>query len=789
MCPTVLEEKRTCLAPSIRSLLDSLRTRIRQYIWIEGIAVGGAWLGVAFWASLATDWFFEPPAAIRVAMLLGIAAVLLTIFVNLIFRRAFVPLTDGNMATVLERRYPQLDDSLLTAVTLSRRNPSHNGYNPEMFERTCGEATERIQNVRLNDIFNVVPLRRAVLAAVMLSFSILFFAVIAPRSLGTWARRTVGLSDELWPRQCKLIPPEGFSDGVRKVARGNDVTIAVRAVPVAAGKFVIPREVEIRYRDEGGTRGRAIMDKVGQADPAKDAFQEFTYTRRNVLSPIRFDVRGGDASLNDLRIEVVESPNIDQWTLDCEFPAYLGRKKRRLPVTGVMPLPQGTRVTVHGRANKSLVRVQIDHSDEETKNRRPALLGAKQLSPDRRQFDYTIVSLDKDTTLLVTLFDTDGIKSREPIRLGLVAEPDQPPQITAVLDGIGSAITPKARVAVAGRVTDDYGIGKLWFEHGVERRPPTSTFLGMAAGRPADAPTERNLDGQGLEVETFNLKPGQKFQVSLKAADLCTLGKGPNVGSGEQWLLDVVTPEQLRALLESRELVLRQRFESIMQEMTETRDVLARAKIEGDSASNSTSDGKSGKMTPATESEDDKQNASKDKNASSGNEPGDEPGDSGKTASPERQSAMLLFRVQGVSTNCLKSSEETLGLAESFDDIRKQLVNNRVDTEELKERLQSGIADPLRKIAGEMLPELVRRLELLQSGLEHSKFDAALRDRAKFQADDVLLAMQKVLDRMIELEDYNQMVELLRDVIKQQDQLRNQTEQRQKQKIRDLLKE
>jgi hypothetical protein len=84
---------------------------------------------------------------------------------------------------------------------------------------------------------------------------------------------------------------------------------------------------------------------------------------------------------------------------------------------------------------------------------------------------------------------------------------------------------------------------------------------------------------------------------------------------------------------------------------------------------------------------------------------------------------------------------------------------------------------------------LERRLELLQTGLEKSKFDAELRDQAKIQADAVLLAMQKVLDRMIELEDYNQLVELLRDVIKQQEQLRNQTEQRQKQKIRDLLKE
>ena len=305
---------------------------------------------------------------------------------------------------------------------------------------------------------------------------------------------------------------EGFTDGVRKVARGADVEIAVRAVPGAAGKFVIPREVEIRYRDEGGTRGRAIMDKVGQADPERDAFQEFTYTRRNVLSPIRFDMQGGDASLNDLRIEVVESPNIDRWTLDCEYPAYIGREKRRLPVTGVMPIPQGTRVTVHAVANKPLgARANRSRDADDAKTGQPTVLGAKQLSADRRQFDYTIDSLDKDTTLLVTLFDADGIKSREPIRLGLVAVPDQPPQIAAQLDGIGSAITPKARIAVAGRATDDYGIGKLWFEHGVGAAAHPRSRSRQAAEKPADAPAERNLEGQALEVGIARSEAGPEI--------------------------------------------------------------------------------------------------------------------------------------------------------------------------------------------------------------------------------------------------------------------------------------
>ncbi len=130
-----------------------------------------------------------------------------------------------------------------------------------------------------------------------------------------------------------------------------------------------------------------------------------------------------------------------------------------------------------------------------------------------------------------------------------------------------------------------------------------------------------------------------------------------------------------------------------------------------------------------------------------------------------------------------------MGLAEAFDDLRKQLINNRIDTDELKERLQNGIADPLRRIADPMFPELQRRLEGLQAVLDDAAKCPGLRARAQRQADDILLAMRKVRDRMIELEDFNEAVNLLRDIIKTQDQLREETQQRHKQKIHELLKE
>jgi hypothetical protein len=648
-----------------------------------------------------------------------------------------------------------------------------------MLSRACEEAAQRIQVVRLDEVFNPQPLRNSATAGILLVFSVMAFGVIFPNALATWARRSMAFSEDLWPRLTRL-EIDGFPGGMRKVARGSDVDIVVRADTTMPR---VPKVVEIRYREEGGVRGRAAMNRVGAAD---HGYQEFIYIRRNVLSPIRFDVYGGDADISDQNIQVVDNPTVTL-TLDCEFPAYMNRPSRSLPVTGLMSLAQGSRITIRAIANKELVRVQVDTAADDKTPSLPLIIESKDLSADHRGFSYTLESLDKDTTPLFTLFDTDGIKSHEPVRLGLAAIMDQTPQVTAQLEGIGTAITPQARVGVAGRVIDDYGIGKVWFEHAVDQKQFEITSINTPVGHP----TEYNLDPRNaaLEVRDLNLKPGQKLLLSVKAADLCTLGKGPNIGAGERWLLDVVTPDQLQIMLKSRELVLRQRFEAIIQETTETRDLLVRMDFSDASSSNET--------TPGNQDKDKNNNkpvsGDKPKNTPQavrpGSEPDDEPGEDISADSTGRRLALHMLRVQRALTNCRKNAQETLGVAEGIDDIRMQLVNNRIDTEELKERLQAGIADPLRIIAEEMFPELERRLDALQSSLENTKLGPVARDKAKIQADATLLSMQHVLDRMIELQDYNEMVEMLRDIIKMQEQLRQQTEQRNKQIIRDLLKE
>ena len=739
------------LEPSIRTTLAALRGRIRRYVWIEGMALAIMWLGVAFWISLAIDWFFEPPALVRGLILAAVLLVFAGVIVQRVLRRAWVPLSDRNMAMLLERRFPQFRESLLTAVELSERRPSPKECNPILLARTCRLAAEPIRDLRLDEVINPYPRRQAVTAAVLLAATVVLLALASPAVLEIWTRRNLLFSNELWPRRTRLVI-DGFDGGVVKVARGADLDILAKA---DLAKPLVPQAVEVRYWTDGGSRGRATMAREGAADPQRDRFQHYTHTFRGVLAPIHFDLYGGDDAVRDLHIEVVDSPTITEMVLDCRFPPYMGRNPRTLPVSGAMQIPAGTEVAVRGRSNKDLVRVEVQSALDDSSQPPDVLEMAG--SPDPRLVEYRLGRLDGDKTLRFTLLDADGIKSREPVRLTLAALADEPPKLAVRLRGIGTAITSQAQLPAAGRITDDYGVAKTWFEYLVDDQDAQNHALPTPPGNPTDL----KLD-QALELRDLKLRTGQKLLVSVKAADRYDLGDRPNVGASERWLLEVVTPEQLRAMLESRELVLRQRFEALLEEVVDTRDSLLRIDFASDDRQ------ESGPEKPDTAAE---------------------PGDQSQTepVTPQRLLAMRNLRVQRASQNSGKNAHELLGVAEAFEEIRLELINNRIDTTELRMRLEQGIIGPLQKIGVEMFPELERRLNELQSHLADPNLGPQDRDRAREQADAILLAMRQVLSRMIELEDFNEAVELLRQIVELQEKLNDQTKQRHKGRLRDLL--
>lgn len=83
------------------------------------------------------------------------------------------------------------------------------------------------------------------------------------------------------------------------------------------------------------------MGRSGNAPTEPGSLQNYTHTFRAVLAPLEFDIRGGDDRLGPLHVDVVDSPTIGQMVLHCEYPEYMNRLPRDLPVAGAVSLPAG----------------------------------------------------------------------------------------------------------------------------------------------------------------------------------------------------------------------------------------------------------------------------------------------------------------------------------------------------------------------------------------------------------------------------------------------------------------
>jgi hypothetical protein len=775
------------ISPAIAALLGRLRTRIRAYVWLEGMALVVAALGAAFWLGLALDWVVEPSPAVRTGLMVLVGVGLLVLVYRTVLRRAFVPLADVSLAILLERYARNFDDSLLTAVELANSQQDLTGVHREMLAHTSEEATSRVAQVHLSDVFNFRPLVRCVVAAAVMLVSVGLFAYFAHDAFGFYVDR-LQLSQERWPRSTRLTV-EGFpadADGIRriKVAKGGNYTLLIQAD--TSSKYKIPQRVEVLYTLDDGSRGRGDAKRIGNSVPGRDAFQEFQFTFENLHDSHTFDVVGRDEGvilglrderIRGLKLDVVESPGVIQKLIDVVYPAYMQRTPATLEATAAMQLPRGSKLTIHATSNKPLVSVHVDDSALE----HPVEFKLPADQKNLHEFTYSIPTLAGDRVLLFALTDKDGITTadQDRDRLSILAVEDESPQVTVRLQGIGEAITPSANVPLTGKLVDDYGVAKAWFEHLKTEGEVQKTPLTLnTAGR------QDLLVAEALDVRPLELQPSQTLTLWLKAEDKHDLDTGPNAGSSTRFELKVVTPEDLRGLLDRDELRLRQRFEAVYEEMLRTRELLARVEF-GAAAVESAS--------PKAADETASEAGSEPENSAL---PAEKPAVDEKTAKPadpaelaERSAARRRLQLMKALHYIERGEHDTLSVATGFDEIFAQMINNRIDSVDAKGRLVSDIADPLRSIGNVELKQLTKQLEELRTLPVNDEMAEAKWRASLTQTDEVLVAMKQVLDRMQRIGNFNELVDMFRSILKDQDQLNTETKEQRVKTTRSLLED
>ena len=736
--PTPGSEGRRAAAADVAALkgmLATLRRQTRGWIWVESLA----WLCLAavafFWISLVIDWCVEPPRWARAVLLAAAAAGLAVLLYRKLLSRLSTDLGDASLAVVVERSQPSFRDSLSTVIELADQPAAD--VNPELLARSAAEATAIIGQVRPERIFRRRQLAMLAFAAVAAAASIVGLALARPAVAGLWVRRLPLLGDEPWPRHVRLAIDD-FPSGMRKVARGSDVDVIVRAQ--AADR--LPEVVDLRWRvaqsgglgqrPAGGLRGNWHVDRMGSRGGVLADGQAFGHVLKAVNDSLDLEIRGGDARLRNLRIEVLDPPALEKLLITSTPPDYLGGGQRESPAARIVQIPRGSAVEIACTCTKPLSAATMvavaggGAAAEEvlaTFSAADSVAGAGPPPATGRTIVGRIAALDTDRSIVVRFTDTDGLMNREPVMFTLSALPDEPPQVAMRLRGISTAVTPRARVPLVGTLSDDHGLGgaavRLRVAGGGE------TMLPVARVRTGDAVVDLPAEAaEVVQLEPLGLAVGRKLELVVTATDTCTLGGEPNAGTSDAWSLDVVTPEALVAMLEAREIILRRRYESCVADLTQARDGFAAPVRAGD--------------------------------ADGGNDPAEATARLGDATS--------------------RAAGETAELAEAFRGIRLEFDNNQLLTPELEARLIAQIADPLAALAKQDLPALAAAC---RAGMG--------RQELVRRADEVLARMRAVLDKMMELESFNEVVELLRGMIRTQEQIRAETLEQQKRRAREAL--
>ena len=725
----------------VRRMIRRLRAMLHLYVLAEGVAAVLLVLGGAFWLALGIDWSYEPSSLVRGVMWCFVMAAVGWFGYRYLLSRVLVSVSDSQLALLLERRYPNLQESLVTTVDATSDEHPEPLSNVALLRRLITTVESSMRGIEILPVFRFFPVAWKTVTAAVVWLLILWFALAQPEAFGFWLER-MQLSQQLWPRQVQLSVvgvTEQAGQKVIRVARDDNLELQVEAA--LTDGHVSPERVEIRYLAPDGRHRKHTMVKVGEALPGRDDGQRFRFTFNDVSEDMSFEVIGGDDRIRDLLIKVVERPQIGKIVLDCIYPRYLDRGPENVPVSGRVEIEEGTYARCRVTCTKELAKLHVYDTNQQLKL--PATVSSENLL----EAEFELGQIDQDRVLLVSAHDTDGVESRDPYRVVVSVIPDMPPEVTVGLSGIGSAVTAQAIIPIKGKISDEYGLDQIWYESQIGNEPPQRWDVegiyqrGLRHTRlPAlDLALTDSRSGAPL----IDAKPGTQLALSVHATDYYDLNDLPRSGRSHRFLLDVVTESKLREILEKRELTLRQRFESIYEKMIATRELLQRVEIDLD-----------------------------------------------ENLEPEqiqRARQRDRLRVGGGLQNVAQLSHETLGVAEGFEGIVTELENNRIDTEELTSRLGNNIASPLRAIAEEMLPDLQSSLKLLEASFVDEKPSASLRKKAIVQSDAVIEAMKQVLDRMLELESYNELVALLRTIVAEQKELQKETKQQRRQKLRDIL--
>lgn len=553
------------VSETLQARLRRLRGRLRTLITLEGLARILAVLGLLMVLTFLFDWATPLPAVLRLVLTLLCAFLLVVTFWRSLVSPLGRRVMDDQVAIAVERRFPDLNDKLISTVQLARLGPDEGFFNsPELVEALLKETEEEVGARKFKGVFSSSSVARFWLLAAMFVVLIGGFAFgndnfgkIAKLYL---ARYLTPFSAPDWPKynQLEVVDP------ILTVAKGDDVEIKVEST----GRRH-PSTVTIYSQfDSQDSEEESLMLKYGTSS--------FKKVFENVNEGFWYYAVGGDARTQKHKIYVKIRPHIEDIRLWLEYPGYTGLKSTlpEKPIkTGNVRVPAGTVIKFVATSNNILKSARLTGEGIEPVDDKNNWSAQKEGDiEDNKIFRGSFVAR-QSSHYTFHLVDTDGFdnySNHKPVTYNLRVLEDRPPVVRVLKPARNNMMTPNAILPLSIEIKDEYGL-----------KDAILKFYKITESEQTEVENEdtlqfTNQQGEAINIESekevafdfnFNLEPieakiGDTVIYYVESRDFNDLSH-VEPGRSRKWKISIVTAEELRKSYQDRLVRLKDRLKMI----------------------------------------------------------------------------------------------------------------------------------------------------------------------------------------------------------------------------------
>ncbi|MGB3182559.1 MAG: DUF4175 family protein [Cyclobacteriaceae bacterium] len=433
---------------SIDTLLRKLREYKRKYYLnklLKGSILALALLLTAFLFANSVDYGFKLPSTGRTVIVIVFALVSLLTLVWYVIRPAYKLITNDRQlsneeaARQIGKYFPDISDKLLNTLQLAGISDRDNA----LVQASIRQRTREINVVPFSSAINLGDNKRYLRYVIVPALAIMVIMLFVPQLFTESTPRLVKFNTE-------IIDEAPFSFNIPEqlqAFRNEDYTLTINT----EGN-TLPEDAFMELN------GRRIKMKQGTESG------QFIHTFSRIKQDLSFTIEAAGYSAGSHTIEVVDRPDLKNFAVFLDYPAYLKLEDKRLENTGNLQVPEGTNIkwTFNALASSEM---GILFSDKDS------LIPLKRESESVFAYEKQITSSQSYDISLKNAYS----ENKNKIRYTLDVIKDKSPQIS--LETLQDTLLYNYLI-VGGNISDDHGISDLalYYRQVNENNNATSSY-------------------------------------------------------------------------------------------------------------------------------------------------------------------------------------------------------------------------------------------------------------------------------------------------------------------------